>query len=118
MDNKTVITRRVNAEHRRLVDLFDHLDEKELKTIDGLLVEAARLRILCDESFEEILASGETELVKNAHGVRERQRDISKVYTQRTTAYSNIIKTISKLFPQQDEMPNDENEVFLNWLKG
>ena len=118
MDNKTVITRRVNAEYRRLVELFDHLDEKELKTVDGLLIEAARLRILCDESFEEILVSGETELVKNAHGVRERQRDISKVYSQRTAAYSALIKTISKLFPQQSDVPNDENEAFLNWLKG
>ena len=118
MDNKTVITRRVNAEYRRLMELFDHLDEKELKTIDGLLIEAARLRILCDESFEEILVSGETELVKNAHGVRERQRDISKVYSQRTAAYSALIKTISKLFPQQSDVPNDENEAFLNWLKG
>ena len=118
MDNKTVITRRVNAEYKRLIELFDHLDEKELKTIDGLLIEAARLRILCDESFEEILVSGETELVKNAHGVRERQRDISKVYSQRTAAYSALIKTISKLFPQQSDVPNDENEAFLNWLKG
>lgn len=118
MDNKTVITRRVNAEYKRLVGLFEHLEEKELRTIEGLLMEAARLRILCDESFEEILVSGETELVKNAQGVRERQRDISKVYSQRTSAYMTLIKTISKLFPQDSDVPNDENEAFLKWLKG
>ena len=118
MDNKTVITRRVNAEYRRLYDLFEHLEPKELQTIEGLLMEAARLRVLCDESFEEILVSGETELVKNGHGVRERQRDISKVYSQRTASYMTIIKTISKLFPQQTDVANDENEAFLNWLKG
>ncbi|PGT50190.1 hypothetical protein COD86_30945, partial [Bacillus cereus] len=52
----------VNKEKKRLQRLFKDIPPNKLKVVEGLIIQAARLRVLLDEMWVDISENGDYEL--------------------------------------------------------
>lgn len=93
---------KVQTEYERLTKLYSDLPESSKEFFDGLFHEAARLRVLCDEYFEDIQKNGKFEDWEKGGVVYERERECSKAYRDTDRLYQSIIKTLDDKLPKKE----------------
>ncbi len=93
---------RVASEVNRLQDLFKNIPKDQLNVVEGLITQAARLRILLDDNWKDILENGEYEKFKQSENQMpyDRKRPIVENYDNRDKTYQSIIKQLTELLPQ------------------
>lgn len=90
----------VKKEKNRLNRLFkDRIPEKKKKAVEGLVIQAARLRVLLDEMWIDISENGDYELFSQSENQipYERERPIAKLYNARDASYQRVIKQLTDL---------------------
>lgn len=107
---------RVTEEKERLSSLFSDIPKDQLELAEGLIVQAARLRILLDDNWRDILENGEYEKFSQSKDQRpyDRKRPIVENYDNRDRTYKEIIKQLNDLLPQQ----NNESKSAVDKLLG
>lgn len=103
--------RLVRNEKNRLSRLFKDIPENKLKTVEGLIVQAARLRILLDEMWIDISENGDVELFSQSEKQEayERERPMAKLFNSRDLSYQRIMKQLTDLIPEEKNGGNKEN---------
>ncbi len=93
---------RVTEEKKRLTQLFSNAPPSKLKLAEGLIIQAARLRILLDDNWKDILENGEYEKFKQSENqiAYDRKRPIVENYDNRDKTYQAIINQLTELLPQ------------------
>ncbi|GIN74020.1 hypothetical protein J14TS2_44950 [Bacillus sp. J14TS2] len=93
---------RVETEARRLKNLFKSIPQNQLDVAEGLITQAARLRILLDDNWKDILENGEYEKFKQSENQvpYDRKRPIVENYDNRDKTYQSIIKQLTDLLPR------------------
>ncbi|GAB3797322.1 hypothetical protein GCM10028868_18390 [Virgibacillus kimchii] len=93
---------RVAAEVKRLKKLFKNIPKNELDVAEGLITQAARLRVLLDDNWKDILENGEYEKFAQSENQvpYDRKRPIVENYDNRDKTYQSIIKQLTDLLPQ------------------
>ena len=101
----------VKKEKNRLNRLFKDVPKNKLKTAEGLIIQAARLRILLDEMWIDITENGDVELFSQSEkqDPYERERPIAKLYNSRDQSYQRIIKQLTDLIPEE-KMSGNSND--------
>ena len=101
----------VKKEKNRLNRLFKDVPKNKLKTVEGLIIQAARLRILLDEMWIDITENGDVELFSQSEKQEpyERERPIAKLYNSRDQSYQRIIKQLTDLIPDE-KMSGNSND--------
>ena len=91
-------------EYERLSILYERIPENKRKLVEGLLWQAARLRISLDDLWEDIKVNGNTEPFKQAYDGVElpRERPESKIFATRDKSYLAIIKKLDEMLPVQE----------------
>lgn len=102
---------REKKEYKKLRDLFKDIPNNQMKLVDGLLHEASRLKVSCDDLWEDININGTVELFEQGKDSFERERTKSKVYTARNKAYQSIIRQLKDMLP--GETTGNKLEEFL-----
>lgn len=104
-DRSEVMEHRVNEEIKRLKETLNDVPEKELKTVEGLITQAARLRVLLDDNWKDIVEKGEYELFSQSETQKpyERKRPIVDTYDNRDKVYKDIIRQLTDLVPKNDQ---------------
>jgi len=94
---------RVAAEENRIKLLFKMIPEPQRKLSDGLITQAARLRILLDDNWKDILENGEYEKFSQSENQipYDRKRPIVENYDNRDRTYQSIMKQLTELLPQE-----------------
>lgn len=94
---------RVALEVERLRKLFKSIPKNQLDVAEGLITQAARLRILLDDNWKDILENGEYEKFSQSENQipYDRKRPIVDNYDNRDKTYQSIIKQLTELLPQQ-----------------
>lgn len=94
---------RVESEVERLRNLFKDIPKNELDVAEGLIIQVARLRILLDDNWKDILENGEYEKFSQSENQvpYDRKRPIVENYDNRDKTYQSIIKQLTDLLPQQ-----------------
>lgn len=89
----------VKNEKNRLNRLFKEIPEKKKKAVEGLIIQAARLRVLLDEMWIDISENGDYELFSQSENQvpYERERPIAKLYNARDASYQRVIKQLTDL---------------------
>jgi hypothetical protein len=87
------------AEYDRLAKLYANIAPNKRQLVDGLLWQAARLRVSLDILWDDIKEKGETELFRQGADEFKRERPESKVFTARDRAYASVIKQLNELLP-------------------
>ena len=89
----------------RLTDIYKGLPPKQFALAQGLIIQAARLRVRLNKLWAEIEAKGETEKFSQSPNQEpyERERPCSRTFTATDKAYQSIIKQLTDLCPPSDK---------------
>ena len=86
----------------RLTEIYKGLPPKQAQ---GLIAEAARLRVRCNALWADLQLKGEVELfAQGDQEPYERERPASRIYTAANKSYQSIIKQLNDMIPK-DEAP-------------
>lgn len=102
---------KVNAEQaeiERLKEIYQGLPRKQFALAQGLIAEAARLRVRCDALWKDIQENGEVEMFSQSENAEpyERERPASRIYTASNKSYQSIIKQLNDMIPKDTETVN------------
>lgn len=102
---------RVEKEVDRLKNLFKNIPKNQLDVAEGLITQAARLRILLDDNWKDILENGEYEKFSQSENQipYDRKRPIVENYDNRDKTYQSIIKQLTELLPRSK--PDKRNKL-------
>lgn len=94
---------RVQQETERLKKLFVEIPRNQLDVAEGLIIQAARLRILLDDNWKDILENGEYEKFSQSESQvpYDRKRPIVDNYDNRYKTYQSIIQQLTDLLPKK-----------------
>lgn len=94
---------RVEKEINRLKNLFKNIPKNQLDVAEGLITQAARLRILLDDNWKDILENGEYEKFSQSRDQvpYDRKRPIVENYDNRDKTYQSIIQQLTELLPRK-----------------
>lgn len=102
LDDKVEETeKRVSKEIERLNGLFKDLPRAQIQLAEGLIIQAARLRILLDDNWKDILENGEYEKFSQSENQipYDRKRPIVENYDNRDKTYQSIIHQLNGMLP-------------------
>ena len=93
------------TEIERLTDLYRGLPPKQFALAQGLIIQAARLRVRLDKLWAELLEKGETEWFTQSDKTDpyERERPASRTFTATDKSYQSIIKQLNDMLPADKE---------------
>ena len=96
-----------NSEIKRLTEIYKGLPPKQFALAQGLIAEAARLRVRLDKLWEDLTENGEVEMFSQSENTDpyERERPASRIYTATNKSYQSIIKQLNDMIPKDDEAP-------------
>lgn len=88
-------------EIKRLRKVFENLPPNKLEVAEGLIVQAARLRVRLDELWEDIKINGNVEEFCQSEkvGAYERERPAARLFTATDKNYQAIIKQLVDMAP-------------------
>jgi len=100
---------------KRLNTIYENLLPKQKKLAEGLIVQAARLRVRLDELNADIEENGLTELFQQSEKVEPylRERPQAQMFIKFDKNYQAIIRQLNEMMPPEDEA-KDELAEFLN----
>ena len=94
-------------EIKRLTEIYATLPPKQFALAQGLIAEAARLRVRCDALWDDLQKNGEVEMFSQSENTDpyERERPASRIYTAANKAYQSIIKQLNDMIPKDADAP-------------
>jgi hypothetical protein len=100
----------VKREVNRLKKIYKDIPDDKQKIVQGLIIQAARLRVMLDALWEDISEKGDYELFTQSEKTEpyERERPVARLYNSRDQSYQRIIKQLTDLLPDspKTETPN------------
>ena len=102
-------------ERARLEKLFEGMPENKRKLTDGLITQAARLRVRLNELHADIEENGMTELFQQSEKVEpySRERPEAGLWIKLDKNYQAIIRQLTELVPEEHRKA-DDLDAFLN----
>ncbi len=97
------------TEVERLTEIYQGLPPKQFALAQGLIIQAARLRVRLDKLWAEIEEKGETEWFTQSDKTDpyERERPASRTFTATDKSYQSIIKQLNDMLPADTEKADD-----------
>ena len=97
------------TEVERLTEIYQGLPPKQFALAQGLIIQAARLRVRLDKVWAEIEEKGETEWFTQSDKTDpyERERPASRTFTATDKSYQSIIKQLNDMLPADTEKADD-----------
>lgn len=117
LDNRVEsMERRAAEEQARLNSVFKNIPQNQLEVAEGLIIQAARLRVLLDDNWRDILENGEYEKFRQSKDqpLYDRKRPIVENYDNRDKTYKDILKQLNDLLPKQNTESKSAVERLLN----
>ena len=95
---------REQIEYERLNVLYAKIPSNKRELVEGLIWQAARLRVSLDDLWDDLQKNGNTEMFKQKNDGVEfpRERPESKIFANRDKNYLAIIRKLDELLPAQD----------------
>jgi hypothetical protein len=95
---------REELEYERLNELYKDIPENKRSLVDGLIHQAARLRIQLDDLWVDLKKKGNVEPFqqKNDGVTFDRERPESKIFIQSDKNYLAIIKKLDEMLPAKE----------------
>ena len=96
-------------EIERLTEIYRGLPPKQFALAQGLIIQAARLRVRLDKLWADLQEKGETEWFTQSDKTDpyERERPASRTFTATDKSYQSIIKQLNDMLPAETEKADD-----------
>ena len=111
LDKEKMIKQEIN----RVKKLYKDFPKDKVKALDGLIQEAAFMKISLEEMREDLLVNGLTEIFEQGSQKFDRERPQFKIYTTFMQRYSGVMKQLIDLLPE--EKKKEETDELLEFLK-
>ena len=112
MATKKEITKesRINAEEKRLRQIYKNIDEDNKAIIDGLIQRSSYMRITLEDWEKDIDTNGFVEMFTQSEKTApyERERPVIRLYNTMNKNYQSIIKQLSDLVPKYEPEQKDD----------
>ena len=104
---------RLKKEIERLTDVYADMPPDELRVVQGLIIQAARLRIMLDDMWDDIQDKGDVELFSQSPNTEpyERLRPVAQLFNSRDKAYQTIIKQLADRLPANKPNSSSTEEI-------
>ena len=95
--------KKIRAEKNRITKIYknNNLDKDIIKVLEGLVSDAAFMRVAIEETKTELVKNGMMEKFKNGSQEFWREKPESKVFLNFMKQYSNTMKLLIDLMPVQ-----------------
>ena len=101
----------IESEYERIKELFAGCDENQLKLVDGLLIEAARIKVDLERLNEIVKITGLV-AVNPANQSQQKELPVSKMITKVRANYLSYISRLSTLLGKNVGEEEDDLEEF------
>jgi len=98
----------------RLTVLYQDLPPKKFALAQGLIQQAARLKVRLDNLWKDIEENGEYEWFTQSERTDpyQRERPSSKTFTATDKNYQSIMRQLTDLLPKEEAVEVDELDAF------
>lgn len=105
---------RIREEKTRLKRIYANLPKDAAGTVQGLIDQAAFMRIECEEMQADLQKNGWTEMFSQSEKVEpyERARPIGQTYNSTNANYQKIIRQLTMLLPKPEMKPRETDDGF------
>ena len=102
------------SETERLLAIYDNLPPKRFAVAQGLIEQAARIRVNLDKLSADIAVNGMTELFQQSDKVEpyKKTRPEADLFIKLDKNYQSIIKQLNDMIQNDDTPPDDSYESF------
>ena len=107
--------KKIKHEINRLKKIFKDFEKDKAKILEGLINEAAFMKITLEETRQDLLQNGLTELFEQGEQSFNRERPEVKIYTTFTQRYSVVMKQLIDLLPP--ELKKEETDELMNFIR-
>lgn len=107
--------KKIKQEVSRLKKNYKDLEKEKVKILNGLVNEAAFLKISLEETREILTKEGLTEIFKQGKQEFERERLQVKIYLNFMKLYSNVMKQLIDIIPS--DMKQEEEDELIKFIK-
>ena len=99
----------------RVKKLYKDFPKEKAKALEGLIHEAAFMKISLEELRNDLLKNGLTELFEQGEQAFMRERPETGVYTKFIQRYSGVMKQLIDLLPV--EIKKEENDKLMEFVR-
>lgn len=107
--------KKIKQEVSRLKKNYKDLEKEKVKILDGLVSEAAFLKISLEETREILIREGLTEIFKQGKQEFERERLQVKIYLNFMKLYSSVMKQLIDIIPS--DIKQEEEDELIEFIK-
>lgn len=111
---KKKLKTREKAEIKRLKSIFIAIPEDKMALVDGLIAQAARLRVSLDDIWEDICDKGDLEDFQQSPHVPayQRERPAARLFNARDKNYTTIIKQLVEYLPDKSQQDDAVEQMY------
>lgn len=105
----------IKQEINRIKKLYKDFPKEKSKVLEGIINEAAFIKVSLEELRDNLLKNGFTEVFEQGEQRFNRERPEVKIYTTFIQRYSNVMKQLIDLLPV--EVKKEEADELLEFLR-
>lgn len=105
----------IKSEKNKIKKLYVDFPKEKVKVLDGLMDEAAFMKISLEELRVELVKNGVIEVFKQGKQSFKRERPEMKTYTTLIQKYSGVMKQLIDLLPP--ELKKQESDALIEFIK-
>jgi len=116
--NKQELTKqeRIEKEIKRLIDIFKKMPKDRYATLEGIIEEAANIRITMQDMRKELDKTGWVDMFQQSIDVDpyERARPLANQYNSLNKNYQNLMKMLKDSLPKEEA--TEQGDGFDNFI--
>ena len=107
--------KKIKQEINKIKKIYKEFPKDKTKVIEGLINEAAFMKISLEDIREDLMKHGLTELFEQGEQSFNRERPEVKIYTTFMQRYAGVMKQLIDLLPI--EVKKEEADALMNFIK-
>lgn len=107
--------RKIKQEINKIKKIFKDFPKDKIKVLEGLISEAAFMKVSLEDTRLDLIKNGLTELFEQGEQSFNRERPEVKIYTTFMQRYSGVMKQLIDLLPV--EVKKQESDALMEFIK-
>ena len=110
--------KQIKKEIEKLNKLFADIPEEQGKLVEGLIQNAAFMRVTLEELQKEVMAKGAVIQCQSGNGFDTiKDNPAQKAYTTMVSRYTQIIDQLRKFMPESKDNRDEQTQKLLGFMK-
>ncbi|AGF54789.1 hypothetical protein HMT_25 [Clostridium phage HM T] len=106
--------RKIKQEVNKIKKIFKDFPKDKTKVIEGLINEAAFMKVSLEDTRIDLIKNGLTELFEQGDQAFNRERPEVKIYSNFMKLYSSIMKQLIDLLPP--ELKKEQTDALMDFI--